>query len=203
MAAASHSEFLALILEGDRRRADAYARDVFEREGVAFLYESIVQPALQEIGELWYTNRVSAAQEHLATATAEAAIASLYSRFRWPPRGPRAIVACAQGERHELGARMVADLLALDGWDERFVGADVPAEALAQQVRELAPKMLGLSVTLSAHVPIARETIALARAARPGLKVLVGGRAARDAQLGADAVACRGTDAVEVARAWK
>ncbi|HZU83079.1 MAG TPA: cobalamin B12-binding domain-containing protein, partial [Polyangiaceae bacterium] len=193
----------ALILDGERRAADAYARDAFDREGVAFLYESIVQPALEEVGELWYANRISTAQEHLATATAEAAVASLYSSFRWPARGPRAIVACAQGERHEFGARMVADLLALDGWDERFVGADVPAEALADQVRDLAPKMLGLSVTLRTRVPVARETIALARAARPGLKVLVGGRAARDAPLGADAVACRGTEAVEVARAWK
>src|SRR5688500_1213618 len=108
------TEFLTLILEGDRRRAESFARRVFERRGPLFLYEEVVRPALQEVGNLWYLNRLNVADEHLATATAEAAVAALYSLFTWPPRGPRALIACVQGERHGLGARMIADLLALD-----------------------------------------------------------------------------------------
>ena len=202
------TNFLTLILDGDRRRAEIYARRVFERHGVPFLYEEIIQPALREVGDLWYANRISVADEHLATATAEAAVAALYSVFAWPPRGPRALIACAQGERHEFGARMVADLLALDGWDERFVGADVPVEDLVRKARELPAKIVGLSITLPVHLPMARSAIGLVRASSPGVRILVGGRTTADPRdgaksLGADAVARCGSEAVEVARAWK
>lgn len=198
--------FLAFILEGDRQGAEAYARQVFEQRGVAFLYEQVIQPALAAVGQLWWTNCITVADEHLATNTAQSAVAALYPLFAWPPRGPRVLLACAAGERHEFGLRMVADLLALDGWDDRFLGGDVPTEDLVRCAKSFAPKVVALSVTLVWHVPKSKEAIALVRRVLPSAKVLVGGcavpAAGREA-LGADAVARCGTEAVEVARAWK
>ncbi len=203
-----HDTFVSLILEGDRRRAEAYARHMLERHGVAFLYETIVQAALEEIGKLWESNKITVADEHLASAAAQSAVAALYPTFPWPVRGPRALIACAQGERHEFGARMVADLLALDGWDDRFLGADVPVEDLARKVQALAPKFVGLSVTLPLHAPFAEEAITRIRASAPAVKILLGGRVTAHrkglaASLHADAIASSATEAVEVARAWK
>lgn len=201
------TEFLALILEGDRRQAQSYLREALEQCGVELVYEAIVQPALAKVGALWVENRIGIADEHLATATAESAVAALYPFFPWPRRGPKAVIACAQGERHQLGARMVADLLALDGWDDRFLGADVPAEELARKVRELEPKMVALSVTVPHHIAAARSTIELVRVHYPSVKILVGGRATTEPaaaqSFGADAFASSGSQAVEVARAWK
>lgn len=202
------STFLSLILDGDRLRAEGHARRVLERHGVRFLYEEVVQPALEEVGRLWYSHRITVADEHLATAAAQSAVAALYPLFHWPTRGPRVLVACAQGERHDFGARMVADLLALDGWDERFLGADVPVEDLARKVQELAPRVVGISVTLPFHVPMAESAIRLVRGKFPAVKILIGGRATADdhgvsASFGADALARSGSEAVEVARGWK
>ncbi|MHB8876158.1 MAG: cobalamin B12-binding domain-containing protein [Myxococcaceae bacterium] len=151
---------------------------------------------------------ITVADEHLATATAQSAVAALYPRFPWPPRGPRALVGCVQGERHEFGARMVADLLALDGWDERFLGADVPIEDLARMVRDVEPRVVGISVTIPVDVAVVRAAIDAVRRSLPSVKVLVGGLATsalRDApgSLGADAMAQSGPEAVEVARGWK
>jgi len=202
-----YEAFLDSILDGDRRRARDCARQVFEQHGVVFLYEKVVQPALHEVGERWFASRITVADEHLATATAQSAVAALYPLFRWPPRGPRAIVACAQGEHHDFGARMVADLLALDGWDERFLGADVPVEDLVRKVREIGPKMVAISVTLSHHLRMAETAIRLVRGALPAAKILIGGRAMVAPgvyeSLGADGVARSGSEAVEVARGWK
>lgn len=198
--------FLGFILEGDRQRADAYARNVFEQRGVAFLYEQVIRPALVEVGRLWWTNCITVADEHVATNTAQSAVAALYPLFKWPPRGPRVLVACAAGERHEFGVRMVADLLALDGWDDRFLGGDVPTVDLVRYAKSFAPKVVALSVTLAWHLPTTKEVIGLLRRALPSVKVLVGGSALEGAAgqaLGADAVARCGTEAVEVARAWK
>lgn len=200
--------FLELILDGDRRGAERCARRVLEQHGVTILYEEMVQPALERVGNLWYSNRISVADEHLATATAQSAVAALYPEFSWPEPGPHAVIACVQGERHEFGARMVADLLALDGWDERFFGSDMPIDDLVAKVRQLAPRLVALSVTIATHLAPARQTIALIRAAYPPVKILVGGQATVHQQgtadaLGADAAARRGSEAVEVARGWK
>jgi methanogenic corrinoid protein MtbC1 len=197
--------FLAFILEGDRCQADAYARHVFEQRGVAFLYEEVIQTALYDVGRLWCANLITVADEHLAAHTAQCAVASLYPLFKWPPRGPRVLLACAAGEHHEFGLRMVADLLALDGWDDHFLGGDVPTEDLARHARRFAPKVVAMSVTLPWHLPSTKEAIGLVRSALPSAKVLIGGLAVEGAgweALGADAVARSATEAIEVVRAW-
>jgi methanogenic corrinoid protein MtbC1 len=104
---------------------------------------------------------------------------------------------------HATSARMVADLLALDGWDELFVGADVPVDDLVRMVREVRPRVVALSITLPVNAPMARLAVRRVRDAAPGVKILAGGRASAEADLGADAIALRGSEAVEVARAWK
>jgi MerR family transcriptional regulator, light-induced transcriptional regulator len=203
-------EFIAAALAGDRARAETCARAVFELRGVEVLYEEIVRPAVTEVGGLWFEGRISIAQEHLAMATAQSAVAALYPLFPWPKRGPRALIACVEGDQHEFGARMVSDLLALDGWDERYLGASVSVAELVQTTRELKPRLLGLSVTLPVFAPAARRAIRCVRETYPEVKILAGGRAGA-AELGAggsnpdaaDAVARSGAEAVRVARAWK
>lgn len=118
------------------------------------------------------------------------------------------LIGCAQGERHDFGARLVADLLALDGWDELYLGADVPVDDFARKARELQPKAVAISVTLQLYLPMVRSVIAAVRQVLPQGKILVGGLATADLRdlaesMGADAVARSGSEAVEVARAWK
>jgi methanogenic corrinoid protein MtbC1 len=203
------AQFLALITKGDRSGSYELAKRYLERRGVGEFYERVVCPALREIGELWATDQITVADEHLATSTASAAVASLYQHFHWPSaRGARVFVACPQGEHHAFGARLLADLLALDGWDEVYFGADVPVDALKQKVQELAPQVVALSVTLVPHLAIAREATQQVRAACATTRVLLGGRAVLQAPeraltVEADAVAHSAAEAVEVLRAWR
>ncbi len=162
---------------------------------------------MEQVGRLWQEDRISVADEHLATALAESTLAALYPEFAWPVFGPRAIVACTEGERHQFGARMAADLLALDGWNVAFLGADVPSEALLERARRTQPVFVGLSVCLVFHLPCSRQTIAALRREAPEVRVLVGGPAAREipdpAVFGADACALTADEGVRIARAWK
>jgi methanogenic corrinoid protein MtbC1 len=140
----------------------------------------VIQPAQYAIGELWQTNRVSVAGEHLATAISESAVAHLVARApRAPRNGRRVLVACVEDELHDLGARMVADLLDLDGFEVRFLGANVPTDALAAMLRNVATDLLVLSATLSQHADPLRQALPRLRAAAaPGpLVIAVGGQA--------------------------
>lgn len=173
-----------------------------------FLYEEVVRSALREIGELWREGKIGIADEHLATATAQTAIAALYPSFQWKSGGPIAVVGCVHGERHDFGARMFADLLALDGWDERLLGPDVPVDDFVKKVVEIEPKVAAISLTTPEQARDARLAISAVRRALPTIKVIVGGGASdglRDmvASGDLDAVVSSAIEGVEVARGWK
>jgi methanogenic corrinoid protein MtbC1 len=50
------------------------------------------------------------------------------------PNGKRALQACAEGNLHTVGLRMVSHALVLAGWEIQFLGSNVPNNALIKQV---------------------------------------------------------------------
>lgn len=199
--------FTAALLTGNY----AAARSVLHAalgDGLGHIYERIVVPALEEVGALWYENRITVADEHLASAVAQTAVASLYPLIRWPVAGPRAVVGCADPELHTFGARMLADILALDGWQTTFMGGRISTLGGLANLDLRGVRLVAVSVTLEAHMPSARALIERVREQAPGAKVLAGGRAVAalpDAAqlLGADAVVASLSTAVRLARTWR
>jgi methanogenic corrinoid protein MtbC1 len=142
------------------------------------IHLKIIQPAQHEIGRLWQENRISVAQEHLATAVSQLALSHLYRHLpRDPSNGKVILLACVEGELHEVGARMASDILEMAGFDVRFLGANVPTSHLVRMVREQTPDLLALSVTMTYHLPALRAALEQTRAAAPRLPIAVGGLA--------------------------
>ena len=72
-------------------------------------------------------NRISVAEEHFCTAATQWIMAGLYRRAFHRTQGKRRLVgACVSGEPHEIGTRMVCDVLQLEGWDTYYFGANTP-----------------------------------------------------------------------------
>jgi methanogenic corrinoid protein MtbC1 len=202
--------YLAAVLAGRRRDAFALVDGaVDEGLGIRALYLDVFQPVLREVGRLWQENRITVADEHLATAITQAAMARLYDRVFVADgaAGPLLVAACAEQERHELGLRMICDVLELEGWDTVYLGASVPADNLVALVMERRPAVVALSAAIAPHLPRVRETIGAIRRALPegGPVIAVGGRAFADdpglgERLGADLTA---RDAIEAATRLK
>jgi len=119
------------------------------------------------------------------------------------PRGPRALVTSVAGEHHAVGARMVADLLSLAGWEVSFLGASTPIDAIVARAAAIDAEVVALSISMGWHVPTAQATVAALRAGAPRARVIVGGRAlaslaAPCAALGADDYAASAVEAVAV-----
>ena len=202
--------YLEVLLRGDRHVATRLVLDSVERGAdLRDVYIHVLQDVQHEVGRLWMTNRISVAKEHYCTAVTQNVIAQLYPRIMTVPKlGKRILVACAGGERHEVGARMVADLFELEGWEAIYLGADTPASAVADAIREHAPHALGISANMAFNLVSVREVIAAARRADKSgqMKALVGGyQFNANVELwqktGADAWAPDGRQAVGVANA--
>ena len=181
----AYEGYVRAIRSGDRRAAFRVIDDAHDAGlDVGCIYLDVFQPALREVGRLWQENEITVADEHLATAITQAAMVRLYERaYAWEADGgPTLVAACADVERHEVGLRMLCDLLELRGWRTRYLGAAVPVESLVAMVRTHPPDAVALSASIAPHLPRVRATIAAIRlalgdAAPP---ILVGGRAFLD-----------------------
>ncbi len=158
-------QYVCSLLAGDE---DACLEEglglVTDLGGLHRLYVDLIQPSQYRVGELWESGAISVAAEHLATATNSYVATSCYARVAYATAGgPRAMVACVPDELHELGARMLADLLECDGWDVDFYGASMPVRDLVSAVCERKPRFVGLSVALVMHLGSAKSVIAAIR----------------------------------------
>ncbi len=155
-----------------------HARDV---------YLDMLAPALVEIGDRWQRGTATVGQEHLATAVVASIMATLApSLDEEPSMRQRIVLACTDGELHELGLRMLGDFLEGDGWEVLYLGAVTPAITLGEYVAEVNPAALGLSVTLTTHLEFARATISAIRERSRAYIMVGGGAFGGDANLARD-----------------
>ncbi len=143
------------------------------------LYLRVVQPAQYRVGQLWQDNQITVAHEHLATAISHLALAHLYPHLpRARGNGKRVVVACVSGELHDLGARVLADLFEMAGFDVRYLGANVPGESLVALTRETRADLLALSVTMPCHLSSLHAVVQQSREALGDqLRLAAGGQA--------------------------
>jgi len=163
---ADASRYRKAALGGRQKLAQKLMRELLQ-EGLTLTEASVrlIQPAMVEIGELWQGNRISVAQEHLATAISENVIARAYLQANFAaPIGRSALLAGVAGNRHTLGLRMVSDAFETIGWDVLYLGGDVPTIDLIRQIDASPIDVLGLSLALPAHLVVARETAQRLRA---------------------------------------
>jgi MerR family transcriptional regulator, light-induced transcriptional regulator len=139
------------------------------------------------------------------TQTAMTRLAS--ERLARAPAGSRTLLAgCLDEERHEVGLRMLCDLLELEGWTASYLGPSVPGPDLVRMVSDRRPDVLALSVSLAPHLLSLRNAIAAIRALdAPWPLILVGGRTFVTypnlaARVGADLTAADAGQAVRLLR---
>lgn len=175
-----YQPYLDAQIAGDRARALHVVLEDGVKQGVpvADIHLGVIQPAQEEIGRRWQLNEITVAQEHLATAISQLAVSHLYGHLeRTESNGKLVVVACAEGEQHELGARLAADFLEMAGFVVRYLGASVPADSLAKMVVTSKASAVVLSAATSLCFPGLRAAVKAVRAAAPAVPILVGGAA--------------------------
>lgn len=202
---------LSLLLHGDSRGGLLLVnRSVQTIDDLKHFYLDVVCPAMYRIGLLWEKNDISVAEEHVATAIVGRIAAALYTRFANVDtyRG-KAVVTAGPNEFHEVGARMLADFLEMEGWDVTYLGANTPKEELLAILKKHKPFAVALSVATVFNLDHARQTIEMIKADSEtrDIKILVGGLAFNGIprlwqNVGADGYAVDANQGALAANAW-
>ncbi len=173
-----YDDYFSALIAGDRAKCTSIVKGLIEEEvSVQDLYLQLFQASMYEVGKLWENNKISVAVEHMATAITEGLLNLVYPIiFSAEHIGKSAIITCVPKEYHQIGAKMVADIFELNGWDGYFLGANTPTEELLRMVEDKQPDLLGLSMSLYFSLGALEKTIQMVQSTYPQLDILVGGQ---------------------------
>jgi methanogenic corrinoid protein MtbC1 len=201
--AALREAYRRALVAGREREAERAIREAIEAGLPETVIDGdIIAPALHDVGDRWAAGELSIADEHLATEVSTRVIALQREHFRVVHRraSRRVLLTAVEGERHILGLEMVASVLLHAGYDVRLLGADLPLDELPGAVERHAPDVVGVTIGTPAAAVQLPVAIDLIRDARPGVPIVIGGRAAEEVRVLEPGISCccHVGDAVEV-----
>jgi DNA-binding transcriptional MerR regulator/methylmalonyl-CoA mutase cobalamin-binding subunit len=147
---------------GLREAADDLARSLESYDDVgaqaaldmllaAFSLDTVVRevlvPYLHAVGERWQRGELSVGQEHFISNLIRGRLLAL-SRGWDRGVGPRAVLASAEGDQHDLPVLLFGVLLRTHGWRITFLGANTPVASLAETVRAVSPDVVVITGTV-------------------------------------------------------
>jgi methanogenic corrinoid protein MtbC1/transposase-like protein len=173
-AALGTADLLAPLAHYDSASAHAVLDRILGARSLDSTLRDVILPALHEVGEGWARGELSVAQEHFATELLTGRLRNL--ACEWDDGlGPRAVLACPSGERHDLGLLCCGLALHHRGWRVTYLGPDTPADALESTVGLMDPAQVIIGAVQPGPLYAAAEDLARV-AAR--VRIAVGGAGA-------------------------
>jgi len=174
-----HKEFVELLLSGERLLCSEYSHNYFKQTGSLIgLYENVFKSSLYEIGKLWEYNKISVAEEHLASSIVEAILNEFYHNIAPKEKpGKIVVVSCVEEEMHQIGVKMISDIFEMKGWKSFFLGANTPVKELIDYTKLIRPDLLAISLSIYFHLPVLEDMLQRVQQIFPEQHLLVGGQA--------------------------
>ncbi len=114
--------------------------------GATTVISDVIVPYLVDLGERWEDGSATIAEEHFATSLIRGRLLGL-ARGWDGGSGPRVLLACPSGERHDLGLICFGIALRGYGWRITYLGADTPQTTLIEAAAQLTPNLIVLAAT--------------------------------------------------------
>ncbi len=204
-------QFVQLLVTGKHIEAHQFLKiRITDAESMKKRYDDLLVPAMYAVGRLWETNKITVAHEHLATSIIMRMITYFYMDYVTTEQTKgKVVVTASANEYHEIGGRIVADFLELDGWDVTFLGANTPSKELLLLLKQENPEILCISVTMAYNFSRVKTMIQEIRAVPElrGIRIMIGGYAFTYStlsadQLGGDALVSSASSSIIQARQW-
>ncbi len=174
-----YQTYFKALLEADRKTCFHIVEELLKDNiEVKRLYTDLFQRSLVDVGLLWERNKISVAKEHMATSLTQSVMQLVYPKLlSQEPVGRTAVVSSACNEFHHVGARMVADVFEMHGWNCVYLGANTPDNDLISYIEEKKPDVVALSVSISFNLPMALDVVQEIKSQWPEQAMILGGQA--------------------------
>lgn len=177
-------KYLNKLLTGDNSNADELLYQALDNgKSLQYIYLNILQPVLVEIGKLWETNQIEVFQEHFMTNHIYTVLDKLKDRTTKKKNEKYAhkniLLISVSGEQHQIGLRMINNLLEINGFKTFYLGTNLPNRSVLKAIKNYEADLLLISVTLIEHLNQARNLIQSIRNNKSArdIDIIVGGAA--------------------------
>jgi len=165
-------------------RLDALTLDAMLRRAAvalpaAAILDGIVAGLLERVGTRWREGTLRPVHGHLAFPVVRRVLDRMIENAISPLSTPNLVVATPAGQAHEFGALLAVATAAAEGWRVTDLGADLPAEDIAEAAAATRARAVALSIVFPTGDPAVGDELRRLRAALPrDVAVVVGGAAA-------------------------
>jgi methanogenic corrinoid protein MtbC1 len=149
---ATRDALLAALLRYDESQADRMLEEAFAIYGLETVTESVLAPAMVQIGDMWHEGRTTTATEHFASNYLRRKIDSIINAAPQSTSGPLVILGCAPGDWHELGLLMIYLMLRRRSINTIYLGQNVPLEQFVEEMERLKPALVIMSAATAQTV---------------------------------------------------
>ena len=182
-----YGEFLEYLDNEDKENCINLITSKLDKKelDIPTLYKEILEPSLNAFYCDAEEEKMCIWKEHIRTSIIRTIIeiCYLYILKERKEKGVKLLnqtilIGCPAEEYHDTGAKMIADIFTLYGFNAIFVGANTPREEVRDAINLLKPKFIGISVTISYNLVEAEKTISLIKQHTEfDGKIVVGGQA--------------------------
>ncbi len=149
------------------------------RENLMHIFESILQPVMVRIGEMWEQGSISVYDEHYATSIVGKVvdILSVYA-LEVPKTDRKAVCMTVSSDSHVLGIKMITVFLELKGIRSIYVDNNISTASIISMLLNEKPDMFLISLTIGRHLDSVKNMIGVIRQndKLKGLPIVVGGQ---------------------------
>ncbi|MFC1764718.1 B12-binding domain-containing protein [Planctomycetota bacterium] len=141
--------YIQALENGDEEQCMRLALDLrLAGHSMAVIGDHLIAPAFHALGEQWQHGELEVYQERRGVEMTRRVLLRLRDTQASPDTlAPVAIGVTLKGDPYTLPAQLGELVFSELGWRARFFGNDLPAETVAQAVRDLKPRVLWLSVS--------------------------------------------------------
>ena len=157
-------EWLNACLTYNETQAEQIFNHAFALHPVETVITHLVQRGLHEIGEMWYSGKVSVQQEHFSSGLAMRRLEALIAASPAPTRRETILLACPPNEWHTLSLAMLHLLLRRRGFNAVYLGANVPITRFEETAKVTRANLVVLtSQTLVGAASLQKTAAALSK----------------------------------------
>jgi methylmalonyl-CoA mutase cobalamin-binding subunit len=114
------------------------------------LVDALVAPLLDRVGARWRDGSLRPVHGHFASVMMRRVLDRVIETATSPLATPNIVVATPAGQVHEFGAMLAAATAATEGWLVTYLGANLPAEDIAEAATRTRARAVALSIVYPA-----------------------------------------------------
>ena len=174
----AQNQLFGAILAGNEERCRTILMHLFiSGVELADLFDHVVSPTFQRVGEKWDCGDISVYQERRGCVMCLNACQDLRGLLKpHEPDAPVAIGASTEGDHYMLPTTAVELVLKSEGWNAENLGSNLPFSSLIEAAQTYRPSLFWLSVShLADEAAFVAGFNQFAENVSPGTFVVIGG----------------------------